>query len=53
MAVKNAFIRGSVVRFVHLRKDDVNIDMLQDSARLEQKQVTEEQLAKQVYPKYN
>lgn len=46
MSVKNAFIRGSVVRFVHLSKNDVNIEMLQDSARLEQKQVTEEQLAK-------
>lgn len=46
MSVKNAFIRGSVVRFVHLRKEDVNIDMLQDSARLEQKQVSEEVASK-------
>eukprot|EP01122_Echinamoeba_exundans_P004267 TRINITY_DN14282_c0_g1_i1.p1 TRINITY_DN14282_c0_g1~~TRINITY_DN14282_c0_g1_i1.p1 ORF type:complete len:104 (+),score=26.43 TRINITY_DN14282_c0_g1_i1:15-326(+) len=38
MSVKNSFIRGSVVRYVHLPKADVNTQMLQDSSRLEAKQ---------------
>lgn len=29
MSVKNSFIRGSVVRYVHLPKADVNTHMLQ------------------------
>ena len=31
--VKHVFIRGSVVRYVHLPKDEVDIQLLQDSAR--------------------
>ncbi|EGG22226.1 LSM domain-containing protein [Cavenderia fasciculata] len=35
LSVKNCFIRGSVVRYVHLPADDVDVDTLQDHARLE------------------
>jgi U6 snRNA-associated Sm-like protein LSm2 len=37
MSVKTCFIRGSVVRYVHINKADVNIELLQDSARVEAK----------------
>ena len=33
IAVKNCFIRGSVVRQVQVPKSEVDIDMLQDAAR--------------------
>jgi len=41
MSVKNCFIRGSVVRYVHLPSEHVNTNMLQDTARLEAKQAKE------------
>jgi U6 snRNA-associated Sm-like protein LSm2 len=34
-SVKNCFIRGSVVRFVHLDENDVDIPLLQDASRKE------------------
>jgi len=33
--VKNCFIRGSVVRYVHIPKDAVDTDVLQDATRRE------------------
>jgi len=38
MSVKNCFIRGSTVRYVQLNKDDVDVELLQDAARLEAEQ---------------
>eukprot|EP01132_Coremiostelium_polycephalum_P011384 gene11384-13940_t len=35
MSVKNCFIRGSVVRYVHLPADEVDVETLQDHSRLE------------------
>jgi hypothetical protein len=37
MSVKTCFIRGSVVRYVHMPKEHVDVQLLQDSARLEAK----------------
>ncbi|CAP67912.1 uncharacterized protein PODANS_1_17870 [Podospora anserina S mat+] len=34
-AVKNVFIRGSVVRYVHLPSQSVDIDLLEDATRRE------------------
>jgi U6 snRNA-associated Sm-like protein LSm2 len=31
--MKNCFLRGSVIRYVHLPKADVDIQVLQDSSR--------------------
>uniref|UniRef100_A0A6B2LU80 U6 snRNA-associated Sm-like protein LSm2 n=1 Tax=Arcella intermedia TaxID=1963864 RepID=A0A6B2LU80_9EUKA len=41
LSVKNCFIRGSVVRYVHIPKEHVDIPLLQDSARLEATQLKE------------
>jgi len=41
MSVKNCFIRGSVIRYVQLPKDQVDVNLLQDSSRLEAKQLKE------------
>mmetsp|Transcript_29617 Transcript_29617/g.40902 ORF Transcript_29617/g.40902 Transcript_29617/m.40902 type:complete len:97 (-) Transcript_29617:164-454(-) len=35
ISVKNCFIRGSVVRYVHLPPSEVDTQLLQDSARIE------------------
>ena len=35
LSVKTCFVRGSVVRYVHLPKDDVEVELLQDGARRE------------------
>lgn len=35
LAVKNCFIRGSVVRYVQLPSDEVDTQLLQDAARKE------------------
>lgn len=35
MSVKNCFIRGSVVRYIHLSKEHVNTELLQDATRVE------------------
>lgn len=35
LSVKNCFIRGSVVRYVQLPADEVDTQLLQDSARKE------------------
>lgn len=35
MSVKNVFIRGSVVRYVHISPDDVDVPLLQDATRRE------------------
>ena len=32
-ALKNSFIRGSVVRYIHLAKNTVNTEVLQDKCR--------------------
>ena len=34
-AVKNCFIRGSVIRYVHLPTDGVDVDILHDATRRE------------------
>jgi U6 snRNA-associated Sm-like protein LSm2 len=34
-SVKNCFIRGSVVRYVHVPKEHVDVELLQDAARKE------------------
>lgn len=42
-ALKNIFIRGSVIRYVHIDPNDVNVDLLQDATRrdfLKQQQQT-------------
>ena len=36
--LKNMFIRGSVVRFISINKDDVDTELLQDAARKESAQ---------------
>lgn len=41
--MKNIFIRGSVLRYVHLKKDYINTNLLEDSARLDHKQANEVQ----------
>jgi U6 snRNA-associated Sm-like protein LSm2 len=41
LSVRNVFLRGSVVRYVHIPKEHVDIELLQDSARLEAKQLKE------------
>jgi len=41
ISVKNCFIRGSVVRYVHVPKEHVDIPLLQDTARLDAKQLKE------------
>lgn len=38
MSVKNCFIRGSVVRYVGLPKDEVNVELLQEASRREAQQ---------------
>lgn len=38
MNVKNCFIRGSVVRYVELPKDGVDIELLQEASRREAQQ---------------
>lgn len=38
LAVKNCFIRGSVVRYVHLNPADVDTELLQDFCRKEAQQ---------------
>ena len=35
MSVKNCFIRGSVVRYVQLPSKEVDVQLLQDSSRIE------------------
>lgn len=35
LAVKNCFVRGSVVRYITLSKGDVNTELLQDATRRE------------------
>merc|ERR1712199_44966 len=35
MAVRNCFIRGSVIRYIHLPKNEVDTAMLQDATRRE------------------
>ncbi|KAI2809743.1 U6 snRNA-associated Sm-like protein LSm2 [Blomia tropicalis] len=35
VSVKNCFIRGSVVRYVHLNREEVDVTLLQDAARKE------------------
>ncbi len=38
MCLKNCFIRGSVVRYISLNKDDVDLNLLTDATRREIKQ---------------
>ena len=39
LALKNAFIRGSVVRYVHLDPSHVDTTLLQDAARREYQEI--------------
>jgi small nuclear ribonucleoprotein (snRNP)-like protein len=41
LSVKNCFIRGSVIRYVHIPKEHVDVDLLQDATRAESKQSKE------------
>ena len=34
-SVKNCFIRGSVVRYVQLKKDDIDVDVMHEATRRE------------------
>mmetsp|Transcript_56618 Transcript_56618/g.89740 ORF Transcript_56618/g.89740 Transcript_56618/m.89740 type:complete len:99 (-) Transcript_56618:55-351(-) len=40
LSVKNCFVRGSVVRYVHLPAHEVDTDLLQDGCRREAKQAS-------------
>lgn len=40
MSVKNCFIRGSVVRYVELPRDAVDVELLQDASRREANKTT-------------
>uniref|UniRef100_A0A0G4F6N8 U6 snRNA-associated Sm-like protein LSm2 n=1 Tax=Chromera velia CCMP2878 TaxID=1169474 RepID=A0A0G4F6N8_9ALVE len=42
LSVKNCFIRGSVVRYLHLPSSEVDTDVLQQSCRKELKQASAE-----------
>eukprot|EP01086_Lenisia_limosa_P013353 TRINITY_DN4240_c0_g1_i1.p1 TRINITY_DN4240_c0_g1~~TRINITY_DN4240_c0_g1_i1.p1 ORF type:complete len:102 (+),score=31.93 TRINITY_DN4240_c0_g1_i1:125-430(+) len=42
MSVKNIFVRGSVVRYIHLNPSDVDASLLQDACRREADQQKEE-----------
>lgn len=35
--MRSVFIRGSVVRYVHMKKTDLDVDLLLDSTRLAHK----------------
>lgn len=39
--MKNMFIRGSVIRYVHLKKEYINATLLEDSSRLDHRQARE------------
>lgn len=41
MSVKSCFIRGSVIRYVHVPAAHVDVDLLQDASRAEAKQAKE------------
>jgi len=41
LSVKNCFIRGSVIRYVQLPKDQIDVKILQKATRLEAKQIKE------------
>jgi len=41
ISVKNCFIRGSVIRYVHIPKEHVDTELLQDATRAESKQSKE------------
>lgn len=45
VSLKNCFIRGSVVRYIHLKQNSINIEQLEDSCRREAK--TEKQSRKE------
>ncbi|XP_055331523.1 U6 snRNA-associated Sm-like protein LSm2 [Paramacrobiotus metropolitanus] len=38
LAVKNIFIRGSVIRYVHLPAEEVDVELLQDASRRDAQQ---------------
>lgn len=40
MSVKNCFIRGSVVRYVELPRDEVDVELLQEASRREANKTT-------------
>ena len=39
LAVRNIFIRGSVIRYVHLPAEEVDVELLQDASRRDAAQV--------------
>lgn len=47
MSVKNCFIRGSVVRYVELPKDEVDVELLQEASRREAQQQHQQQQVQQ------
>ncbi len=38
MALKNCFIRGSVIRYIHLPPEEIDTELLQDACKKELKQ---------------
>ena len=46
VSLKNCFIRGSVVRYIHMKPNAINIEQLEDSCRREAK--NEKQSRKEV-----
>lgn len=46
LSVKNCFLRGSVVRYVQLPPEDIDVHLLQDAARKEAEQQRKQKDAK-------
>ena len=46
LSVKNCFLRGSVVRYVQLPPEDIDVSLLQDAARKEAEQQRKQKDAK-------
>ncbi|EDV27457.1 U6 snRNA-associated Sm-like protein LSm2 [Trichoplax sp. H2] len=50
ISVKNCFIRGSVVRYVHLPAEEIDVQLLQDATRKEVAQLKSQQTAQVAAP---
>eukprot|EP00919_Chromeraceae_sp_WS-2016_P013184 GHVR01030825.1.p1 GENE.GHVR01030825.1~~GHVR01030825.1.p1 ORF type:complete len:106 (+),score=20.24 GHVR01030825.1:25-342(+) len=48
VSVKNCFVRGNVVRYIHLPTQDVDTDLLQQACRREHKQQAQSEKKKAV-----
>ncbi|KAA8495564.1 U6 snRNA-associated Sm-like protein LSm2 [Porphyridium purpureum] len=45
LSVKNCFIRGSVVRYIHLAPKDVDVELLEDATRRQLKEMKRAQMS--------